>query len=211
MSAKAAYYNTGFGLIAAGGPDQTYTYDYATGNAIGSYPTITQTRPQKTFNADGSYFFQGLSGNNELKFGFGYRAVTSQTQTHYNGNGIAGTYDPDNGNVVAKVHRDGLTKYEGRYLDFYVGDIYTKNRLSVNFGVRFDQQKAKNDAGQVPGERGPSQRAAGPQLRRRQHVHHQLEGLVAPRGSELCLRRPAEDGGDGCPTLATPSSSRSAT
>jgi hypothetical protein len=154
MSAKAAYYNTGFGLIAAGGPDQTYTYDYATGNAIGSYPTITQTRPQKTLNIDGSYFFQGAGGNNELKFGFGYRAVTSTTQTHYNGNGISGTYDPANGNVLAKVHRDGLTGYEGRYMDFYVGDTYTKNRFSVNFGVRYDQQKALNDGSQVPANAG---------------------------------------------------------
>jgi hypothetical protein len=154
VSAKAAYYNTGFGLIAAGGPDQSFTYDYATGNLTGSYPTITQTRPQKTLNADASYFFQGLNGNHELKFGFGYRAVTSTTQTHYNGNGISGTYDPANGNVVAKVHRDGLTTYEGLYTDFYVGDTYTKNRLSANVGVRFDQQKAKNDASQVPANAG---------------------------------------------------------
>jgi hypothetical protein len=154
MSAKAAYYNTGFTLAAAGGPDQSYTYDYAAGNAIGSYATIAQTRPQKTLNADGSYFFQGMGGNHELKFGFGYRAVTSTTQTHYNGNGIAGKYDPDNGNVVATVHRDGLSQYQGRYLDFYVGDTYTKKRFSAYAGVRFDQQKAKNDAAQVPGNSG---------------------------------------------------------
>jgi hypothetical protein len=154
MSAKVAYYNTGFTLAAAGSPDQSYTYDYVAGDAIGSYATITQTRPQKSLNADGSYFFQGMGGNHELKFGFGYRAVSSNSQTHYNGNGIAGKYDPANDNVVACVHRDGLTKYQGRYLDFYVGDTYTKKRFSVNAGVRFDQQKAKNDAAQVPGNPG---------------------------------------------------------
>ena len=37
VSAKVAYYNTGFTLAAAGGPDQSYTYDYAAGNAIGTY------------------------------------------------------------------------------------------------------------------------------------------------------------------------------
>jgi hypothetical protein len=154
VSAKAAYYNTGFGLIAAGGPDKSYTYDYAAGNLIGSYPTITQTRPQKTLNADASYFFKGLGGNHELKFGFGYRTVTSTTQTHYNGNGIEGVYDPANDNVLAIVHRDGVSHYEGRYLDFYAGDTYTKNRFSANLGVRFDQQSAKNDASQVPGNPG---------------------------------------------------------
>jgi hypothetical protein len=154
LSAKAAYYNTGFTLAAAGSPDQSYTYDYATGNVIGSYATIAQTRPQKTLNVDGDYFFRGMGGNHELKFGFGYRAVTSTTQTHYNGNGIAGKYDPANDWVAACVHRDGLTKYQGRYLDFYVGDTYTKKRFSVNVGVRFDQQKAKNDAAEVPGNPG---------------------------------------------------------
>jgi hypothetical protein len=154
MSAKVAYYNTGFTLAAAGSPDQSYTYDYATGNAIGSYATIAQTRPQKSLNADGSYFFQGMGGGHELKFGFGYRAVSSNSQTHYNGNGIAGKYDPANDNVVACVHRDGLTKYQGRYLDFYVGDTYTRRRFSVYAGVRFDQQKAKNDAAQVPANPG---------------------------------------------------------
>jgi hypothetical protein len=153
LSAKAAYYNTGFTLAAAGSPDQSYTYDYATGNVIGSYATIAQTRPQKTLNVDGDYFFRGMGGNHELKFGFGYRAVTSTTQTHYNGNGIAGKYDPANDWVAACVHRDGLTKYQGRYLDFYVGDTYTKKRFSVNVGVRFDQ-KAKNDAAEVPGNPG---------------------------------------------------------
>jgi hypothetical protein len=154
VSAKAGYYNTGFGLIAAGSPDQSFTYDYSAGNLIGSYLTITQTRPQKTLNADSSYFFQSMGGNHELKFGFGYRAVTSTTQTHYNGNGISGVFDPDNDNVVAIVHRDGLTQYEAKYLDFYVGDTYTKNRFSANLGVRFDQQNAKNDGSQVPANAG---------------------------------------------------------
>ena len=52
------------------------------------------------------------------------------------------------------MHRDGLQKYQGRYLDFYVGDTYTKRRFSVNVGVRFDQQKAKNDPGKVPANAG---------------------------------------------------------
>ncbi|HXB57768.1 MAG TPA: carboxypeptidase regulatory-like domain-containing protein [Vicinamibacteria bacterium] len=154
VSAKAAYYNTGFGLIAAGGANQSFTYDYQGGNLIGSYATITQTRPQKTINADGNYFFKGMGGNNELKFGFGYRQVTSTTQTHYNGNGLSGNWDPVGGNILAKVHRDGLSNYEGRYSDFYIGDVYTKSRFSLNVGVRFDQQEAKNDGSQVPGNVG---------------------------------------------------------
>jgi hypothetical protein len=153
MSAKAAYYNTGFGLIAAGGPGQSYTYDYAGGQAIGSYATITQTRPQKQIDIDGTYFFQGLGGNNELKFGFGYKAVTSSTLTHYNGNGLAGKLQcagSCGGINNADVHRDGLKNYEGNYTSGYVGDTFNKNRFTVNVGVRYDLQRAKNDASSVP-------------------------------------------------------------
>jgi hypothetical protein len=157
MSAKAAYYNTGFHLLAAGGPNQSYTYDYVGGTLNGSYLSATQTRPQKQIDVDGSYFFQGMGGNHELKFGFGYKAVTSSTLTHYNGNGIAGKYNGPgtaDGNNFADVHRDGLSVYEGNYTSAYLGDTFTKNRLSVNIGVRYDLQRAKNDAASVPANPG---------------------------------------------------------
>ena len=47
-------------------------------------------RPQKNVSLDGSYFFAGLGGNNELKFGFGYRNVTTNSVSSYNGNGLSG-------------------------------------------------------------------------------------------------------------------------
>ena len=37
VSAKAAYYDTGFGLAPRGGDAQTYTLDYVNSEAIGSY------------------------------------------------------------------------------------------------------------------------------------------------------------------------------
>jgi hypothetical protein len=156
VSAKAAYYNTGFGLITAGPQTQTFTYDYVANQAIGSYESFLIRRPQKDLNVDANYFFQGVGGNNELKFGFGYRSVSLSTSSHYAGNGISGVYNPAGGNVVAKVHRDGLLNQSGTYLDFYVGDTWTKGRFSLNVGVRYDQQKAKNDPSLVPANPGLS-------------------------------------------------------
>src|SRR6185503_2293715 len=57
LSAKAAYYDTGFGLFPRGGTDQNYTIDYVASEAIGSYQTFQGVRPQKLVNLDGSYFF----------------------------------------------------------------------------------------------------------------------------------------------------------
>jgi hypothetical protein len=150
-SVKAAYYDTGFGLTPRGGDATGYTLDFDAATAYGSYQDYKGRRPQTTASADGSYFFQGLGGNNQLKFGFGYRVATTNDTTHYSGNGLGGVIS--GGPYAAYVHRDATPKNEGRYLHAYVGDVLTKDRLSVNFGVRFDRQTATNSATSVAANR----------------------------------------------------------
>ncbi len=147
MSAKAAYYNNGFGLFARG--DDSYTYDYDQGEMLGNYLNYFPVRPQKAVNVDGNYFFDGLGGTNELKFGFGYRETSTSTTTHYGGNQLVGVINSAD-DKIARLHRDGSAGALGKYLSFYVGDVLTMNRLSLNLGLRFDQQKAKNLAGDAP-------------------------------------------------------------
>ena len=149
VSAKAAYYDTGFGLFARGGPEKTYTIDYDAGEAIGSYQDYQAIRPQKTVNLDGSYFFSGMGGNNELKFGFGFRKVSTHSASHFNGNQLAGIINaPDD--KIAYIWRDGVVDYGGRYLSGYLGDVFSKDRFTLNVGARFDQQQAKNFASEAP-------------------------------------------------------------
>ncbi len=158
-SVKAAYYDTGFTLAARGGDTQGYTLDNDLARATGSYYTYVGRRPQKTANIDASYFFQGLGGNNQLKFGFGYRVATTNDRTHYNGNQLAGVVT--GGPYAAYVHRDGQPHNEGRYLSAYVGDVLTKDRLTVNVGVRFDGQTAKNLPTDIPANRSFPQALPG--------------------------------------------------
>ena len=148
MSAKAASYDTGFTLAAHGGDAQSFTLDFDAATAYGSYETYTGRRPQKTLSVDGSYFFQGLGGNNQLKFGFGYRIATTNDTSHYNGNQLAGVIS--GGPYAAYVYRDGVPKNEGRYGSAYLGDVLTKDRLTINLGVRVDKQSAKNLATSIP-------------------------------------------------------------
>jgi hypothetical protein len=150
VSAKAAYYNTGFGLIGRN-KDQSYTYDYVQQVTVGTYYDYYPVRPQKSLNLDGSYFFQGAGGNHELKFGFGYREVSSDTTIHWNGNQLVG-YINGPTDYVARVYRDQVASFGAKYADFYVGDVYTKDRLSVNVGIRWDQQKAKNNPTEAPAD-----------------------------------------------------------
>jgi hypothetical protein len=149
MSAKAAYYDTGFGLFARGGAQKTYTIDYVAGVAIGSYLDYQAIRPQKTINVDGSYFFGGMGGNNELKFGFGFRKTTTHSSSHYNGNQLGGIINAPT-DTVAYVWRDGVVDYGGKYWSAYVGDVFTKNRFSLNVGARFDRQTARNFPSEAP-------------------------------------------------------------
>ena len=145
MSAKAAYYDTGFGLFPRGGVEQNFTVDYVAGESLGSYYTYQAIRPQKSVNLDGSYFFSGMGGNNELKFGFGYRDLKTNSLSVYSGDKLAGWVNgEDPADNFAWIARDGITEYGGKYVSAYLGDVFTKDRLSVNVGVRWDLQTAKN-------------------------------------------------------------------
>ena len=153
VSAKAAYYDTGFGLLARGGGDKTFTIDYASSQAIGSYLDYLAIRPQKTANVDGSYFASSMGGNHELKFGFGYRDSTTTSTSHYNGNQINGEYygpGTGGGENIAYATRDVATTYNGKYVSFYLGDVFTKDRFTFNLGVRVDKQSAKNLPSESP-------------------------------------------------------------
>jgi hypothetical protein len=151
MSAKAAYYDTGFNLTPRGGREQSFSLDYVKGEAIGSDIYYEAVRPQKTANVDGNYFFAGMGGNNELKFGFGYRDVTTSSVSSYGGNQLVGvinsTTDPSEN--FAWVARDGVVNYGGKYSSAYLGEVFTKNRFTLNFGARWDRQTARNLASEA--------------------------------------------------------------
>jgi hypothetical protein len=146
VSAKGAYYDTGFGFTARGGPDKSYTLDYVNGVGLGSYSDFFTLRPLKLGSLDGSYFFAGMGGNNELKFGFSYRDVSTLSHSAYNGNQLVGVINSnsDPSQNVAWIVRDRVVNYGGKYTAAYVGDAFTKDRLSVNVGARWDLQTAKN-------------------------------------------------------------------
>jgi hypothetical protein len=155
MSAKAAYYDTGFGLFPRGGPDKPYTIDYESGQATGSFETYQAIRPQKTANIDGSYFFEGMGGNHELKFGFGYRDVVTNSIDAYSGGGLGGYYygapgTPEGADNYVTAYRDAYRNYGGKYASVYLGDVFTKDRFTLNVGLRVDNQKAKNLASESP-------------------------------------------------------------
>jgi hypothetical protein len=156
VSVKGAYYDTGFSLAPRGGTDQAWTVDYVRGQGLGSYEYYSAVRPQKNITADANYFFQGMGGNHELKFGFAWRDYKTISTSTVGGNGLVGYLESDTGCAPGAAHcgeveitRVGAYSYGGKYYDAYIGDTFTKDRFTLNVGVRWDQQKAKNDPATV--------------------------------------------------------------
>src|SRR5262249_4492907 len=73
LNVKYGYYGSGFSFAPRGGINLDTTLDFDNGVVNGSSYAYESKRPEHVVNADASYFFGGLGGNNELKFGFGYK------------------------------------------------------------------------------------------------------------------------------------------
>jgi hypothetical protein len=143
LTGKYAYYNTGFSLTPRGGLDQQQaTISALLGRTFGSTQYSGNIRPQHTGNLDGSYFTNAMGGNNEIKFGAGYRYTRSEGVTIW----PADKVQPRENSATdfrVRVYRDGLGINNSNYLSFYLGDSFTKDRLVVNLGVRYDRQWGK--------------------------------------------------------------------
>ena len=143
VSLKGMYYDTGFTLAARGDKAQAGTRDSVAGVAIGTNVTYLAVRPQKNLTGDGSYFFQAMGGSHELKFGFAFRDMKTNSATLWHGNELYG-YINNATTQVARVFRSYDLNYGGKYLNAYVGDMFTRDRFTFNVGIRYDGQSARN-------------------------------------------------------------------
>jgi carboxypeptidase family protein/TonB-dependent receptor-like protein len=148
LSTKGSYYNTGFFLSPRGG-DINGTADFSNGVASGAYYDVNNLRPALTGNVDANYFKAGTGGNHEFKFGFGYRKFEVQSTTHWGGNQLF-SYIFGPGSAYTHVSRDSVTNTEAAYWSAYVGDTFTKDRFTLNAGVRYDHQMSGNKPYTLP-------------------------------------------------------------
>jgi hypothetical protein len=72
--------------------------------------------------------------------------VTSSTV--WSGDKLGGIVD-SNGTSHVRVWRDGIINYENKYTSGYVADTYTRNRLTVNLGLRYDHQTGQSNPSSV--------------------------------------------------------------
>jgi hypothetical protein len=148
LNGKGSYFGTGFALHPRGG-DISGGVDFFGGNAYGSYFDFTIERPQTTVNVDGNYFASGMGGNHEFKFGFGYKRNPVKTFSTLGGNGLF-VFQSGPSSGYALVYRNNIVAYKSEYKDVYLEDAFTKDRLTLNLGVRFKQQSGGSEAATIP-------------------------------------------------------------
>ena len=148
MNAKYAYYSTGFSL--AGRVDEDEVQDYVQGRYFGAPYSALYGRPQSTFRVDNSYFLEQGEGSHEIKFGGGYKLVNNESQAVTAGNKTV-AYINTSGNDEARFYRDSYSGTKGTYFSLYAGDTYTRGRMNLNVGVRYDRQTSENKAAEVGG------------------------------------------------------------
>jgi hypothetical protein len=139
MSLKYAYYNTGFTLDPIGGLDLQAGQSSRLGQTYGSYFGYYYRRPQHTINVDNDYFYSGLGGDHNFKIGFGFRQVDSSFNGVSPGDMVFAFDDPGPF-TYAVLYREANSLDRARYMNFYVGDTITKDRLTLDVGVRYDRQ-----------------------------------------------------------------------
>jgi hypothetical protein len=147
VSAKAATTRGGFSLTAEGDPKKNqWQDDHFVWHD--TFDTFVTKRPQSNLSVDANTF----RGHHELKFGFGWRKATVDSTDTFPGNGIISEH-ANYPEMSATVKRDFAVKSDTVYTSAYGGDTWTRDRLTVNLGVRWDRQAGSLGAASVPASR----------------------------------------------------------
>jgi len=139
VSAKYAYYNTGFLLTPEGGMDLSSGRDLVNARSYGSTVQSANIRPQTTANVDANSFATAFGAAHDIKYGFGIRRINATTTTVWPGNGILSLQQTPTV-AFAQLFREGGGTNQTRYVDLYAGDTISKGRATIDLGIRFDHQ-----------------------------------------------------------------------
>lgn len=139
LGGRYAYYGTGFVLDPVGGLGVEAGQSRRLGRSFGSTRRSLNVRPQHTADLEGDYFSNAFDASHDLKFGGGYRRTDALTGTLWPGNMML-ALDFSATDQRARVYREGRGTNRTEYFHLYVGDTISRDRLTVNLGLRYDRQ-----------------------------------------------------------------------
>jgi hypothetical protein len=157
LTGVASHVDSGYRQEPRGGLDiePYYIGSSGLGEARGwhdTYRLSEQTLEQNNLRADASSFFTMGKGSHELKFGGGYRNQDTEWLVTWPGQGYWTEYYKTRSGTpwqLVALTRDAHPLYTGEYVDLYAGDTFTYGNLTLAGGLRWDQQKAYNQASNV--------------------------------------------------------------
>ena len=141
LSSKYAYFGTGFALEPQGGLDDQASISARLGQTFGTTRASRFLRPQHIVNLDGNVFASGF-GAHDIKLGVGWRRHDAFSQTLWPGDLVV-AYDNSAADKRARLYREGAGTNRTEYLNLYLADTISVNRLTINAGVRYDRQIGK--------------------------------------------------------------------
>ncbi len=152
LSAKFAYVDVAFRLTPQGGLDAQAYRDFATQIWHGSFNYSSSERPQYQTQLDGSW----ARGRHDLRFGFHYRQTESLEETGWPGDGTFTIVNAERlglppGVGFANLTRAAAVASETATTSLYLGDVMTAGRWTLDLGLRFDAQRARNVASETGG------------------------------------------------------------
>ena len=114
-----------------------------------SYGEDISIRPADIVELTGAYLVPGvLGGDHALKFGFKYRNDLAHRESTWGGDAIA--WFTNGRPAQAQIWRGSIGEYGLHNRAFYVQDSYTRQRVTINAGFRFDHQHDYSHAASVP-------------------------------------------------------------
>ena len=147
-TAKVAHVDGGFVLAPVGGLGTDYYIDDG-GVTHNTFYQYQSDRPQDYVSGDGSYF----AGKHEVKFGGAWRSTPVTTQQIWPASHLIATWDTYP-NMFVQIARDYAAVTTAKYMNGFVTDTISLDRLTIIGGLRFDHQESSLGNASVPGVPG---------------------------------------------------------
>ena len=130
-------------------------YENVTQEWARSYLENVYVRPTDSIDVMGNYFLPGvLGGDHSFKFGVKIRNDIAHSETtygggayvRYNSTGLPAFTTPES----AYLYRPGMTEYGLHNRNVYLQDSYSRQRMTINLGLRFDYQDDYANSAEAP-------------------------------------------------------------
>jgi len=148
--------NGGFTLTPEGGLS-TQAFLDSGGVWHNTYAFYSAKLAQRQVKADASYFLNTGKLGHELKLGFNYLTLGNSSATAWPGDGSGGLAAQTYGDAgyfcsvpCAVITRSGFLGTDGKFWSAFLSDTITADRLTVNLGLRWDEQYATTRPSTVP-------------------------------------------------------------